>query len=173
MPKILSSPPSTLSTMHAAVATGGDADATGDADGEDERMNDVAGGNSPFRRFLWLLGYHSNEALTIRAATGIYGAICAQVDTSSLHDVVQMPAVFFSRWHAPLLHAFQTHSDSHLFARTVFWRPEPTNRRLVLRKFAAQGAGTSLSGKSINGSLCCAQEPASAAHLARACALAR
>jgi hypothetical protein len=95
-PAILRSPPCTLSTMDDSEAT---------ATEGDDHMNNVAGSNSFFRRLLWLMGYHSNEALTVRAATGVYGAICEQVDTSSLHDAVHLQPSFYSRWHAPLLHA--------------------------------------------------------------------
>ena len=74
--------------------------------GEDreEELSRVAGGSSLMRRLLGLLGYNSSEAVGIRAATGLYDALCAQVDRSPLHDLVQLPASFYSRWCAASTH---------------------------------------------------------------------
>ena len=73
------------------------------ADEKEEELSQVVGKNSPFRRLLWILGYHSNEAMSIRAATGMYNAVCQQVDHGPLHDIAQMPPSFYSRWCASLL----------------------------------------------------------------------
>jgi hypothetical protein len=65
---------------------------------DEEEMSPVIGSNSPLRRVLWLLGYNSNEAVNIRAATRLYEAVCVQADTDGLHDTVDMIPVFYSRW---------------------------------------------------------------------------
>ena len=71
MPPAFADPPCSLSTMK----TDGTA-----VDEKEEELSQVVGKNSPFRRLLWILGYHSNEAMSIRAATGMYNAVCQQVD---------------------------------------------------------------------------------------------
>ena len=62
----------------------------------------VTTNEGPLTRLLWLLGYHSDEALTIRGATSMYEAVCLQVDDSELHAVVGLPQSFYSRWSALL-----------------------------------------------------------------------
>lgn len=52
----------------------------------------------PLRRLLWLLGYHSDEAMTIRGATSLYEAVCQQVDNGPLNEAVGLPPSFYSRW---------------------------------------------------------------------------
>jgi hypothetical protein len=90
MAQVITEPPS-LSQRPFSLAVDGPTD-------EEEQLSEVAGGNSPFRRLLWWLGYNSSEAITIRAATGLYDAVCAQADKSPLHDLVQFPPSFYSRW---------------------------------------------------------------------------
>jgi Ubiquinol-cytochrome C chaperone len=65
---------------------------------DEEELDESVGRNSPFRRFLWLLGYHSSEAVTIRGATGLYEAVCKQCDADGLHDKVELQPSFYSRW---------------------------------------------------------------------------
>jgi hypothetical protein len=81
---------------------------------DDEALDEWVGRNSPFRRFLWLLGYHSSEAVTIRGATGLYEAVCKQCDADSLHNEVQLQPSFYSRWCEPFS-AFPDHCDLHFF----------------------------------------------------------
>lgn len=58
----------------------------------------VTTSGGPLRRLLWLLGYHSDEAITVRAASSLYEAVILQTDDDKLHNAVGMPPVFYSRW---------------------------------------------------------------------------
>ena len=81
--------------------------------GPDDEMAAVAGGNSPFRRLLRLMGYNSNEAIIIRGATRLYDAACTQADGRSLHDAVAMDATFFSRWCLISTHMWLVYNRLH------------------------------------------------------------
>lgn len=46
------------------------------------------------------MGYYSNEAFTIRGSINLYEAVTTQADTDGLHNAVELPPSFFSRWYA-------------------------------------------------------------------------
>jgi hypothetical protein len=94
---------------------------------DEQEMSQSVGSNSPLRRVLWLLGYHSSEAVNIRAATRLYDAVCEQADTDGLHDATGMIPVFYSRWCALLPGAAQ-HAGCQATLRWRATRPDSRMR---------------------------------------------
>eukprot|EP01025_Chloroclados_australasicus_P055542 TRINITY_DN6749_c0_g4_i1.p1 TRINITY_DN6749_c0_g4~~TRINITY_DN6749_c0_g4_i1.p1 ORF type:complete len:294 (+),score=11.80 TRINITY_DN6749_c0_g4_i1:157-1038(+) len=89
---LLTAPPKSLETTQ-----------TSDTD-DDEQLPESVSNSAPVRRLLWLLGYHSAEALTIRGATRLYDAVCKQCDSNELHRLVDLEPTFYSRWCLLALH---------------------------------------------------------------------
>lgn len=93
--------PPVLNTEPRSLAT----TTKGPVQAQEEDLTKSIGNSSWLRRLLRFLGYYSSEALTIRGATGLYNAVCDQTDTNALHDSMELPPSFYSRWCGTIAHS--------------------------------------------------------------------